>query len=151
MAITYKYIDPPREPNDAVVVMRDTLMPLIQEYWDTKGKSVYGRDLQFNVLTFIQMWSMGSMVVVIAYEDDKPVGFLLGVRFVPLMYDSVAVQTEVCYGKRAEIEQGLFQYLTTIIHFMNINEVWVNSEALSDVTLEWPKHNTFTTTRYVKS
>lgn len=150
MAVTYQYIDPPRTPEKSVDFMQNTFVPLLREYWDTRGKQIYNVDMQFNLLTFIQMWTMGSLVIIIAYDDNKPVGFFLGVRFVPILFDAAAVQTELYYGKTKEIEEGLFDYLMKIVGFMNINEIWLDSDGSRQINIPWTKRNSYTVTRYTK-
>lgn len=125
MAYTYKYIDPPKSPEKAVEFLKDTLMPLVQDYWDAEGKQYYNRDLYFSILSFIQIWNMGSMCIIIAYDKERPVGFLLGIKFTPLMYNTNALHTEVVYAPTPEIREGILNYLYTIVRFMDISEVWV--------------------------
>lgn len=149
MAVTYKFIDTPATPDKSIEFMQNTLMPLLIEYWKKQGKSIYNKELNFNIITFVQMWSMGSIVPIIAYEDGKPVGFFIGVRFVPMMYDAVALQAEVWYAPTPEIEQGMFDYLMTIIGFMNINEVRIETTDNSP-KISWRKVTTLTTTRHIK-
>ena len=149
--VVYKYIEEPREHSDAIEFMQKTLMPMLNEYWAQRGKSMYGCDMSFNVLTFTQMWIMGSLLIIIAYEDDKPGGFFIGVRFVPLLYNATAVQAEVYYGRTREIQDGLFKYLMNIIGFMGINEIWISSEVPGDATVPWPKKHSFTVDRHVKA
>lgn len=150
MAITYKYIDPPATPEKGVQFMQDTLLPLLREYWQKKGKELYNKDMNFNVLTFVQMWFLGSLVPVIAYEDDKPVGFFIGVRFVPILYDANTLQAEVWYAPTPEIEQGMFDYLMTIIGFMNINEIRIETTEPHAPSIPWRKVDTAVTTRHIK-
>lgn len=150
MAITYKYIDPPATPEKGIEFMQNTMLPLLREYWEKKGKDLYNKDMNFNVITFVQMWFMGSLVPVIAYDGDKPIGFFIGVRFVPILYDANALQAEVWYAPTQEIEQGMFDYLMTIVGFMNITEVLIETEEPNAPTIKWRKMNTKVTTRHIK-
>lgn len=148
--VVYKYIEPPTTPEKSVTFVRDVLFPMLGEYWDSLGESVYNKKMAFNILTFIQMWSLGSLVVVVAYENSTPVGFLLGTRYVPLLYEAAVVQTELCYSARPEVKNGLYEYLTTVVGFMNVNELWFDKDATYELSGEWKKRNEFVLTRYVK-
>lgn len=125
MAFTYKYIDPPQSPEKAIDFLQHTLVPLLHEYWESEGKKIYNCEMYFNVLTFVQIWNMGSMAIIIAYDGDKPAGFMLGVKFTPIMYNANALHTELLYAPTPEIRTGILNYLYTIVRFMDINEVWV--------------------------
>ena len=148
--IVYKYLETPKTPEIAVDTMQNIIAPLFEKYWQERGKQGFNRPLDFNVLTFVQMWLMGSLLMIVAYEDNKPVGFFVGVRFTPLMFKATAVQAEVYYGPTKEIEDGLFKYLMNIVGFMDIDEVWINYGAQGNATVPWPKKNSFTVERFVK-
>lgn len=149
--ITYKYIDPPRTAEQSIAFMRDTFIPLINEYWKVKGEKTYHARQQINILSLVQMWTMGSLLIIVAYDGDKPCGFFLGVRFTPLLFDATAVQAEVYYAPDPDVEKGLFEYLMNIIHFMDINEVWIHAEAQQELgRMPWPMRNDFHIRRYVK-
>lgn len=149
--ITYKYIDPPATAEKAVAFLQNTLVPLLDEYWSADGEPVYGKPIQFNILTFAQMWNMGSLVIITAEEDKKPVGLYIGVRFVPIMYKANALQTEVLYGQTEGVRQGLCDYLMTIVSFMNIDEIRASDEfGKKHPELAWEKKEVHRVQRYVK-
>lgn len=154
MAITYKYIDPPSpedNPQIAVNFMKDTLVPLLQEYWEKEGNAFWGKPLNVNVISLIQLWYTDSLVVVVAYDNGKPAGFFLGIRFSHLLFNIRAIKIELCYAPTDEMKRGIIQYLTEIAKFMSVNELWVDGnldKALA--TTAWEKKNVFDTIRYVK-
>lgn len=148
--IEYKYIDPPRNTEKAIDFMKNVMLPMLREYWEAEGKNIYEAEMSFNILTFIQMWNMGSLLIIIAYEDSKPVGFFIGVRFTPLLFDAAAVQVEIYYAHSKEIEDGIFDYLMKIVGFMNLNEIWLSKDPGQNPHIPWTKKNSFTVTRYVK-
>lgn len=148
--IRYEYMDMPKTTEQAVSFMQNQLMPLIDEYWDKRGKDIYEKPLRFNVMSFVQMWMLGGCVLVMAYDGDKPVGFLLGIRFTPILFKAAVVQTEVWYGVTDEVERGLFEYLSTITKFMDVEEIWVMSDVGSEAHMNWNKRATFTVDQYVR-
>lgn len=152
MAIRYEYIDTPKTTEDALTFMQHTLMPLIEEGWEKHGRQIYNEPLTFNVTSFVQMWMFGGLVVVAAYEGNQPVGYLFGIRFVPIPFKANVLQTEMWYGKTDEIEAGLFDYLLTIIKFMDIKEVRMTSDVhkMRELPTPWTQVNKFELYRYVK-
>lgn len=148
--IRYDYVDMPKTTEEAVKFIQSTLTPLVSEYWTEHGSKIYEKPLQFNIMSFIQMWMLGGCVLIVAYDDTTPVGFLLGVRFTPMLFKAAVIQTEVWYGRTPDVERGLFEYLTSITKFMDVNEIWVMSDVGGHVTIPWEKRNTFTLDQFVR-
>lgn len=146
----YKFIEPPRDNQKAVAFMQDTMMPLLMEYWEKEGLSQFKRTFNFNVVSFVQMWLMGSLLIIIAYDNGKPAGFILGLRFVPVLFDARALQIEVSYTPTEELRKGIYEYLMTIVGFMGIDELWADPESLPDGVVTWPVASGYSVTRYVK-
>lgn len=148
--IVCKYIDPPRQPEKAIAFFKDTFIPLVTKYWETKGKSFYGAPLALNLVPLAQTWLSGSLVMVLAYDDKTPIGFFCGVRFIPMLYNTVVLQGEVYYGPTPEIEQKIINYVGTIIKFMNVSEFWLNEGDRKYDISGWDRKNTITLTRFLK-
>ena len=148
--IVYKYIDPPRGSEKATIFFRDTLIPLLHKYWDERGEKLYGAPFSLNIVPLVQTWMGNNLVLVVAYDNDQPVGFLFGVKFVPMLYNSVVLQTEIFYGQTREIEEGMVKYLSTILQFMNVNELWVNTAQGAFALGKWHQKGDFKLSRYVK-
>lgn len=148
--IVYKYIDPPRNTEKAATLFRDTIIPLLHRYWEERGAKLYGAPFNLNIVPLMQTWMGNNLVLVIAYDDDKPVGFMFGVKFVPMLYNSVVLQSEIFYGETSEIEEGMFKYLGTIVPFMNVNELWLSVPPGAFTMSGWHQKGEFKLSRYVK-
>lgn len=148
--IVYKYIDPPRGTEKAIEFFRDTLIPLLHKYWEKRGEKLYDAPFHLNVVPLVQTWMGNSLVLVVAYDDGKPVGFLFGVKFVPMLYNSVVLQTEIFYGETKDIETGMVTYLSTIIPFMNVNELWVNAAQETFTLSGWHRKGEIKLSRFMK-
>lgn len=149
--ITCKYMDPPRKTDTCLEFLRDTLVPLIQKYWNEAGQKRYGEPLAINMIPLAQAWLGGSLVVVIVYDDDRPVGFFLGVRFIPMLYSAVVLQSEVFYAPTAEIQYKMFKYVLDIIQFMNVTELWLNTDTPINLpSVSWKKKPDMGLVRYAK-
>ncbi len=149
--LTYKYIDPPRGTDKATELFRDTLIPLMHTYWEQRGEKLYGAPFHLNIVPLVQSWMGNSLVLIVAYDDGAPVGFLFGVKFVPMLYNAVVLQAEVFYGPTEEVEKGMITYLSTIIPFMNVNELRVNTLSGGSFSLPgWQSTGDAKMLRYVK-
>lgn len=149
--ITYQIVSCPKEVDKAVALMRDEIDPLFFDFWEAKGKPFYKEDYSLGIFAFTQMWNLKTIKLVVAYQDNKPVGFLLGISFSPILFASRnIIQIEACYGDTSEIEKGLFDYFMTLTPILEIDEVWISSDAGLNYKPEWEKRNTITVDRYVK-
>lgn len=151
MSISYKYVPPIQDVNKVTKFFSEDLLPLITQYWNQRGKHIYNRELQLNLIALIQMWQIGGLLIIVAYDGDKPVGILLGVNFTPLWYGARVSQIEVCFGLTEAIERGLFDYLKQHLDFFNLTEIWVSSEATDyPLSIDWTKCKQLSITRYTR-
>lgn len=146
--IKCEYIDKPKDTDTAIAFLQETLMPMIFTYWQERGQNVYDKNFDFNILAFINMWMVGSIELIVAYEDDKPVGFLLGVRFTAMLFRENVVQLEAWYGEREEIERELFAYLERIAKFQDVGEIWLTNDTGSPGYCSWPVSHNFKMVQY---
>lgn len=151
MSVSYKYVPPIQDVNKTTKFFSEDFLPLMTQYWEQRGKSVFKKELQLNLLALIQMWQIGGLLIIIAYDGEKPVGVLLGVNFTPLWYDARICQIEVCYGITPQIEQGLFSYFKQHLDFFNLTELWVSSEAAAiSPDMDWQEGSQLGITRFVR-
>lgn len=122
--IEYRTLKTPDDEAVALVTMQD-FMGLLAEYWHKNGKSVYGKPLALEAQQFAHAWTYGSIIIMMAYEDGKPVGFLMGVMNRAITHDSKMLQIEKWYGKTPEIERGLLNHLYSRLNDLQRTEVVV--------------------------
>lgn len=131
--VVCKYINPPKKVEDSEKFLQE-FIPLLTEYWETKGKAEYkGEELSLNVLSFVQMWRLGSLCILMAYEDNKPCGFLLGVRFRPMFYEANAFQIQDWYAPTPEVKDVIFKHLDEMLPLMNIHEVFATETNVGNI------------------
>lgn len=148
MSIIYDYVKKPDTPQDAEHFLRNTeFFDLCQDYWNKRGQVVYGKPLSFNVYPFMMLWLQGGIVVITAKENDKMVGLLIAMRFVPMMFQANVIQPDLIYGINADIEQGLMNKLTETARFWDIEQLWLTSD-IQCAEVNWPKKDTITLSIY---
>lgn len=151
MAIRYKYIERPKNAEDAIKVIEADLLPMLNAAWERKGKSFYKSEFAFNIEAFVTMWFAAGLVFAVAYDDDRPVGVFLGVKFTPFMFNRTVIQTETCYGETEEIERGLYDYICGLVGVLSASELWVatdNNE--SKMPVGWHLEGVSTVERWSK-
>lgn len=128
MAISYKFLDRPKTIEDAIGHLERDIVPLLGECWNARGKNFYHADILFDVQTFSTLWLGGGLSLVIAYDEDKPVGIFIGVKFRPMLFQARVLQVETCYGQTPAIEQGLYEYVASVLNVMGVDELWVQDD-----------------------
>ena len=133
MALQYKYFDRPKDIDACLNLLSSTLVPLLKEHWDKSGKSVYDKEFSLNTDAFVTLWLSTGFVLVVAYDDNNPVGIFIGLRVVPMEFQARVLQVETCYGKTAEVEEGLYNYIKSIGSILGYDELWLNTDTNKNV------------------
>lgn len=124
----YKYVVK-NVPKDAAAMEKfviDEFGPLIETYWDTYGKALYGKPIAFDMNTFVMAWVGGSVFLLMVYDEDgEAVGFMVGMKFRPIFYETHILQIERWYGPDEEVVDGMFDYVNKIVDIMGVHEVYV--------------------------
>jgi len=150
MPLTYKYIPAPKTVESGIQYLQNELVPMFDEYWTRHGEKIYGEPAALQIPNLFVMWKHGGLAVVIAYENNKPVGFMFGIRFCPVTYRANALQLELWHCRDAEVEQGMFNYLFELMPLQDITEFRITSDVPLRAKIPWKKKNTFTLERYMK-
>jgi hypothetical protein len=124
--IKYEYIEPKREPEQALKFLSEFLFPLIQDFWKETGSAYFKSEVwDLPIIEFAQFWMENKLIVITAEENSIPLGFLLGARVRPLLYQAQVLQVEIWYGKTEEVRQGLFKYLESVFKFLQVDRMLV--------------------------
>lgn len=152
MAISYKFIDKPRTFDEGANCLEYEIYPLLQEFWELKGKGFYDKPLAFNAPAFVNLWVMNGLVLVLAYEDEKPVGILIGIKYNPMMFDATLLQVETLYGKKPEVEAGLMNYLASITPILGVDEIQMQGDmnSYNRCPDNWRTGSSYTIARFYK-
>ncbi len=133
MALQYKYLDRPKDVDDCITLLDSAILPLLKEHWDKFGKAEYGRDFNLNTEAFVALWLNTSFTIVLAYDDNNPVGIFIGIRVLPMEFQARVLQVETCYGKTTEVEEGLYNYIKSIAPIVGYDEMWLNTDTNKNV------------------
>ena len=126
-------IQTPAQGQKFIDRLRDEVFPMLDKWWAAYGMRETGRMLDINLLSFVQTWAMGSTLITMAYEDDKPVGVLIGLRYSHLFYTGATMQVIALYGEKPEVEQGLLDYVSSLIPAMSIDTIAIDSDGCKDM------------------
>ena len=140
MTIRYDLIDPPADPTKAIEFLTTDFLPLVEEFWKAKGQKFFGVD-QWSIQApdFTQLWLNQSVVLIMAYEDDKPAGFIIAAHLQPLFYQQRQLQVDQWYGRTEEIQRGLFKYLFSNFKFFQAEALVVPEyKDWETQSLGWP-------------
>lgn len=130
MTVRYKFEECPKDPAEVSRILSDVVFPLFKECWDIEGKKFYGKDTEFefgerNAVAFMRAWQGGLLNILVAYDEGTPVGFLLALHHVPLMYSATVLHVEVCYASVQKVKYGLYDLLGQLLPILSPDEVMI--------------------------
>lgn len=128
-------IQTPAQGQKFIDRLRDEVFPMLDKWWKAYGMKETGRIMDINLLSFVQTWSMGSTLITMAYDNDKPVGVLIGLRYSHLFYTGSTMQVISLYGDTPEVEQGLLDYVSSLIPAMSIDTIAIDSDGCKDMAV----------------
>ena len=153
MSYKYDLLEPATDRNKAIDDLTAAIGTLYAESWNRDKEAEYKRPFALNIAAFTNLWFGGALKLFMAYDDDKPIGFLVGMVFRPLPYEASVFQVEDWYSAGiSEVEQGLFDCAVNAIRFIGCSEIWVadkidrNPKAMNG----WKETNTFQYHRFTK-
>lgn len=129
MTVRYKFEECPKDAAEVSRLLGEVIFPLFKTYWDNEGRRFYGKDdteFEFgerNAIALMRAWQGGLLNILLAYNNDVPVGFLLALHHVPLMYNAAILHIERCYAPNPTIKQGLYELLGQLIPILSPDEI----------------------------
>lgn len=146
-------LEPLSDLNASLDMLTSTFAPLYTESWVKRKAALYGgKQFDMNVNVFANMWFSRALRIFMAYEDGKPVGYILAMLFRPLTHQSSIMQLEDWYGAPGVLRQ-LFEYTETAAKFIGIDEIWISHNAHEEapaLSSDWRKRHTTVIDRYAK-
>lgn len=149
-----------KDLNKAVDQLGNAISVLYKQSWDENMKDQHsGKPFNLNIGVFVDMWVNGVLKLFMVYDkedNNKPVGFLIGMVFRPLPYDARVFQIEEWYvapEHREVAEQMLLDHVMNAVRYMTCDEVWTYGDKKGDapnITGNWKRANCFHRYRFVK-
>lgn len=128
MAISYKFVDKPRTFDEGADLLEHDIYPLLQKFWAKQGEAYYGKPLNFNAPAFVNLWVLNGLALIVAYENKKPVGLFIGIKYNPMLFEATILQVETVYGETPEVAQGLMDYVGSISSILGIDGMHVQGD-----------------------
>lgn len=100
------------------------LGPLLERHWD-KETTRTGIPHGLDVPSFLAAWEQKGILVIMAYNAETPVGFLIAYKFRPLFFLRTILNVERWYADTPEVEKDMFDYLVTVVPVMGVDQVHV--------------------------
>ena len=98
------------------------LGPLLEKHWDIETART-GIPHGLDVPSFLAAWEQKGILLIMAYEADTPVGFLIAYKFRPLFFLNTVLNVERWYAGAPDVEAAMFEYLATVIPVMGVDQV----------------------------
>ncbi len=154
MAIYCDIVEPGNDLNVALQKLSSEFAAMYGECWEKEKKAHYKKAYSPNIGAIARMWFEKTMKLFFAYDSqtNKPVGYMIGLVFRPLPYESTVFRIEDCYGS-PEAKQALYAYMKQAVRFLGVDEMWVTDAPnlipdLSDTS--WRRDGEFIMHRYIK-
>jgi hypothetical protein len=105
-------MEPSESVQENVRILADLFVPIYNEFWERRGRAYYGiKDWNINPVPLVQLWAERNLILIMAFEGEEVVGFLMGGRMTPFFQIEANCYVETYYGRDKEIERGLLSCL----------------------------------------
>lgn len=112
----------PRTEADVHKFFTEELGPLLVRHWDEETART-GQPHGLDVPAFMAAWEQRGIMVIMAFDGDTPVGFMLVYVFRPLFLNSTVMQVERWYAAQDGVDKDMFDYLTAIVPAMGVSQI----------------------------
>lgn len=114
----------PKTGEEAGEFFNTQLGPLLERHWDEETKRT-GVPHGLDVPSFLAAWEQKGVLVIMAYKDETPVGFMIAYKFRPLFFMRTVLNVERWHATTTEAEKEMFDYLATVVPVMGVDQVHV--------------------------
>jgi hypothetical protein len=117
--VEYKLLEPSGEPTQDVRTLAEKFAPLMDAFWAQHGKDYFGvPNWDIQPVSLTQLWMTRRLVILIAEENEKSIGFIMGVHLQPFFQQEGIFQVEAWYGVSGEVVHELFRLLKEVFKFL---------------------------------
>jgi hypothetical protein len=142
MALICRMLESAGDARQDVEMLAKYVGPLIDAFWRDRGHAWYGTgDWSVQAVPLAQLWMDRTMVIVVAEDDGKPAGFLLGIHLTPLFTKYSVFHVEAYYGTTPEADKAMLDFLRQMFGFTNDHQLALPCYAGENVMGDapWPR------------
>lgn len=97
----------------------------LAEYWESSGADIYQREPNLAVSTLIEAWHSKTLVIVLAYDGEDPIGIGIGIQYRHLLYSSDQLVLEVLYSKSDEALKQILKAYGALVETNGIDRTYI--------------------------
>ena len=105
--------------------MWEQVVELLVSYWGDRGATLHGKEADLSVSTFINGWAGHTVRVVVAYEDDKPIGLAIALDFQHMLYSSRQLVVEVLHAPNQEAYKAMLEVLKSYVEVNGVDRTYI--------------------------
>lgn len=132
MSYTIDILEPViTDPDASLKNLSTAFATLYKKHWEKDmQKKFSGKPFNLNVQALLSGWMSRVMKIFIARDDDSKeiVGFLVGMRYRPMCYESEVFNFIDWYADGYDMEKKLFDFAMNAVKFIGSTEVIIPEE-----------------------
>ena len=145
---------PEGDKSAALEAMGRAVAPLMAKAWETDRKFFGDRPFSLNAQAMAQLWLSGDLKIFVAYDErQEPVGYLSGVVYRPLQYETRAFAIQSWWAPDDEAKAVLFGTALDAMKFLGVPEAFAvlrDGESLPVLPAKWKESGRQSQVRLVK-
>ena len=145
---------PEGDKSAALEAMGRAVAPLMAKAWEEDRKFFGDRPFNLNAQAMAQLWLSGDLKIFVAYDDKRePVGYLSGVVYRPLQYETRAFAIQSWWAPDGEAKAVLFGTALDAMKFLGVPEAFAvlrDGESLPALPAKWKESGRQMQVRLVK-
>ena len=145
---------PEGDKSAALEAMGRAVAPLMAKAWESDRKFFGDKPFSLNAQAMAQLWLTGDLKLFVAYdESQEPVGYLSGVVYRPLQYETRAFAIQSWWAPTEEAKAVLFRTALDAMKFLGVPEAFAvlrEGEVLPPMPDRWKSSGRQEQVRLVK-
>ena len=145
---------PEGDKSAALEAMGRAVAPLMAKAWEADRKFFGDRPFNLNAQAMAQLWLSGDLKIFVAYDEKRePVGYLSGVVYRPLQYETRAFAIQSWWAPDGEAKAVLFGTALDAMKFLGVPEAFAvlrDGESLPALPAKWKESGRQMQVRLVK-
>ena len=145
---------PEGDKSAALEAMGRAVAPLMAKAWEEDRTFFGDRPFNLNAQAMAQLWLSGDLKLFVAYDErQEPVGYLSGVVYRPLQYETRAFAIQSRWSPSHDTKAVLFKTALDAMKFLGVPEAFAvlrDGESLPALPAKWKESGRQMQVRLVK-